>query len=467
MTSPSQTVTADAPTLTQRRILFFWIPLAASWLLMGSEQPFANAMIARLSDAQRMIAAFGIVGSLSITIESPVIMLLSTSTALARSRQNYLMLRRFTFHLMIATTLVHFLLSWTPLFDVVVRGWMGVPESIVEPIRLGMRIMIFWSSAIAWRRFKQGILIRYGMTRQIGQGTILRLGVSAGTALMLAWWGGIPGVAVGAYALSVGVIIEAIYAHWIASDLIREKFSVDQSTDSSPHISYDELVKFHTPLAASSLLFLLTQPLVSAALSRVPNPEVALAAWPVTAGVLFITRAPALALPEVIIALIDKDRKTSSTIAPAQNKYTSAIYKRVMESSFTQKSPLRNFSVFVGIGCALVLALVSFTPASHFYFRTLIGVSEELASIAVVGGQIGIMLPLIMGYQSWLRGLLTSKRATLPITIAMVINLSTMAITLIVGVVLRLPGVPLAAFALTLSSLAETILLWVASKQNH
>jgi len=175
MTSSSQTISPDAPTLTQRRILFFWIPLAASWLLMGSEQPFANAMIARLSDAQRMIAALCIVSSLSITIESPVIMLLSTSTALARSRQNYLMLRRFTLHLIIATTFIHFLLSWTPLFDVVVRGWMGVPESIVEPIRLGMRIMIFWSAAIAWRRFKQGIMIRYGMTRQIGQGTILRL----------------------------------------------------------------------------------------------------------------------------------------------------------------------------------------------------------------------------------------------------------------------------------------------------
>jgi len=466
MTSPSPTVTAHAPTLTQRRILFFWIPLAASWLLMGSEQPFANAMIARLSDAQRMIAAFGIVGSLSITIESPVIMLLSTSTALARSRQNYLMLRRFTLHLIVATTLVHFLLSWTPLFDVVVRGWMGVPESIVEPIRLGMRIMIFWSSAIAWRRFKQGIMIRYGMTRYVGQGSILRLGVSAGTALMLAWWGGVPGVAVGACALSIGVIIEAIYAHWMAGDIIREKFGVDQPVVSSPHISYGELVKFHSPLAASSLLFLLTQPLVSAALSRVPNPEVALAAWPVTAGVLFITRAPALALPEVIIALMDEDRKTSSVGAPTQAKYTSAIYKRVMESSFTQKSPLRNFSVAVGIGCALVLALVSFTPVSHFYFRTLIGVSEELASIAVIGGQIGIMLPLIMGYQSWLRGLLTSKRATLPITMAMVINLSTMAVTLIVGVALRLSGVPLAAFALTLSSLAETILLWIASKKN-
>ena len=213
-----------APYLTQRRILLFWLPLAASWLLMGLEMPFVNATLARLSQAERMIAAFGIVGSLSITIESPVIMLLATATALARTRQNYAMIRRFVIHLMLGATVLHVLLSWTPLFDVVVRSWMGVPQAIVEPVRLGMRIMLFWSAAIAWRRFKQGVMIRYGQTRYVGQGTMVRLFASAGTALALGLSGRLPGVAVGAFALSAGVMAEAVYAHWAARRLIAEKF---------------------------------------------------------------------------------------------------------------------------------------------------------------------------------------------------------------------------------------------------
>ncbi|HEY4723752.1 MAG TPA: hypothetical protein VII92_17990, partial [Anaerolineae bacterium] len=64
--------------LSQRRILQFWLPLASSWLLMTTEMPFISAAIARLPDAQTMIAAFGITASISITIESPVIMLLAT-----------------------------------------------------------------------------------------------------------------------------------------------------------------------------------------------------------------------------------------------------------------------------------------------------------------------------------------------------------------------------------------------------
>src|SRR3990170_6064281 len=97
-----------SPALTQKRILLIWLPLAASWLLMALESPYISAALARLSEAERMIAAFGLAMSLSITIESPVISLLATSTALARSRQNYLML---------GTTLLQFLLAWTPVFD--------------------------------------------------------------------------------------------------------------------------------------------------------------------------------------------------------------------------------------------------------------------------------------------------------------------------------------------------------------
>src|SRR3990172_2857392 len=186
-TAFTETNHSSTPTgLNQRRILFFWLPLAASWLLMSTEIPYVSAAMARLSEAERMLAAFGIVTGLSITIESPVIMLLATSTALARSPQNYRLLRRFTLHLILGTTLLHILFGFTPLFDLVVRTMMGVPESIVEPVRLGMRLMILWSAAIAWRRFKQGILIRHAQTKAVGQGTAVRLFASAGTATLLA-----------------------------------------------------------------------------------------------------------------------------------------------------------------------------------------------------------------------------------------------------------------------------------------
>jgi hypothetical protein len=199
-------------------------------------------------------------------------------------------------------------------------------------------------------------------------------------------------------------------------------------------------VRFHTPLAASTLLYLLAQPLVAASLARLPNPEVILAAWPVAAGLLFISRSVALALPEVIIALNDEHGS---------------------------RPALRQFCLRLGLILTGILAVLSFTPLSHFYFRTLIGVSEDLARLAVVGGQVGLLLPLIIAWQSWFRGQLTARRATPALTLAMIANMLTMAVVLTLGVFLRAPGVALAAVALTLSTAVETLLLGLALRRVH
>lgn len=439
MVTPGLHAPAPPAALTQRRVLLFWLPLAASWLLMGSEMPIVNAALARLPESERMIAAFGIVGSLSLTIESPVIMLLATSTALARSRQSYLRLRQFTLHLMGLTTLAHVLVGWTPLFDVIVRGWMHVPESIVDPVRLGMRLMVFWSAAIAWRRFNQGLMIRFGETRFVGQGTVARLGTSGGAALGLALVGRVPGIAVGTLALSLGVLVEAFYAHLAARPIVARQFAPGADPGDEPPLAYGELVRFHTPLALSTLLYLLTQPLISAALARLPNPELGLAAWPVASGLLFITRSPVLAMPEVIIALID-----SPGSRPA----------------------LRRFTLRLGLVCLAVLALLVLTPLGHYYFRALIGVNQTLAGLSSAGLQVAVALPLVMAWQSWFRGALTAERATPAITAAMGANVVTMAAVLAVGVAVQAPGVVLAGLALLLATSAETLALWVAAHRR-
>jgi hypothetical protein len=423
--------------ITQKRILLLWLPLAASWLLMALESPYINAALARLGDAERMIAAFGLAMSLSITIESPVISLLATTTALARSRQNYLMLRRFTLHLMIATTLLQFLVAWTPLFDVVVKDLLGVPETLHAPVRLGLQLMLPWSAAIAWRRFRQGILIRFGHSSKVGRGTVLRLVSSAGTATAVALFTEAPGIVVGALALSLGVIAEAIYAHRTSAALVAEKFGADVNS-SQAELGYRQLVNFHWPLATSNLLFLFTQPIVAAALARGPQPILNLAAWPVLNGLLFMTRAPEMALPEVTIAISEE------------------------KNSF---AAMRRFSLVVGVVASSLLALVSFTPLSQIYFRDVIGMTPELSAIARNGAAIALLMPLAMASVTVSRGMLTSRHNTRPQAIAMALELATLILVLSIGVGMGLPGVSVAAFGLSVALLIEALFLWLVLKR--
>ncbi|HLD93025.1 MAG TPA: hypothetical protein VI703_02320 [Anaerolineales bacterium] len=428
-----------SPALTQKRILLIWLPLAASWLLMALESPYISAALARLSEAERMIAAFGLAMSLSITIESPVISLLATSTALARSRQNYLMLRRFTLHLMLGTTLLQFLLAWTPVFDLVVKEMLGVPASLLAPVRLGLQLMLPWSAAIAWRRFRQGIMIRYGYSGQVGRGTVLRLLGSAGTATVLGYLLHAPGIVVGATALSVGVTAEALYAHLASARVVKERFSTDAKTGSQPDLGYGELVNFHWPLATSNLLFLFTQPMIAAALARSSNPELNLAAWPVLNGLLFITRAPEMALPEVTIALNDEKESQAG---------------------------LRRFAFGVGATLMTFLALVALTPLSDVYFHTLIGVTADLSGIAKQGAGLALLMPLALSFVTTSRGLLTARRNTRPQALAMAMELLTLAVVLVSGVILNLPGVPTAALGMSMAMVVEAIFLWVVLRRG-
>lgn len=439
MTIRAETSSSPSRLLTQKHIWKYWLPLAASWLLMSLEGPYINGAMARLSEAEQMIAAFGIAFAISLVIESPVISLLPTSTAQARGHQSYLTLRRFTIHLMILTTLIHILVGFTPLFDLIVVDLMGIPDSLIPATRLGLKLMIFWSGAIAWRRFTQGILIRYGKTQYVGQGTVVRLLSAAGTATVLAQVGQLPGVAVAALALEAGVISEALFATIVAQKTIQEKFSAGVPQPETPNLTYAGLLKFHWPLAASNLIFLAARPLVSAALARGLNPIDDLAAWPVLSGLLFLTRAPAMALPEVVIALFrgGKDKQT-----------------------------LMNFSTRVGVGLSMLLGLISFTPLAKIYFESVILIEPQLTEIAVSGARVALALPLIAAGTSYLRGILTAENNTLPITIAMVLELAVMSATLLVGLTLQLPGVPVAVAALSFGMGADTLYLFFAARRT-
>ena len=119
--------TADrGKVLSYGEIFIFWFPLGLMWLMMAAEQPALTAVIARMSDAEVNLAAFGVVFALALVAESPIIQMLSAATALAGHRENYRLLLRFM-HIMAAIlTAGHLLVGLTPLYDVIVSGILNV-----------------------------------------------------------------------------------------------------------------------------------------------------------------------------------------------------------------------------------------------------------------------------------------------------------------------------------------------------
>jgi hypothetical protein len=247
--------------LSNREIITAWWPLAASWLLMSAELPMVSACVARMPEASLQLAAFGsIVFPLALVIEGPVIMMLAAATALAEHPENLRRLWRFMHQLGLLLTVIHAIFAFTPLLDVVVINMMGAPEELVEPTRLGVRLMLPWSWLIADRRFHQGVLIRHGYSRTVGIGTAVRL-ISTLSMLFVGYqlqWGS--GVAVACSTLSGAVFAEAIYVRWAIWKFgaIEDIPEVDV-----PPMSFKDLVTFYWPLALSPLVALIALPIGS------------------------------------------------------------------------------------------------------------------------------------------------------------------------------------------------------------
>ena len=406
---------------------------------MTAEGPLISAAINRLPNEVTMMAAYGIVVSLSVLIESPIINLLATSTALVKDRASYLLVRRFTIHWMIGLTIISILVAFTPLFDLIVVKLLETPPEVARWVEPGMKIMIFWSAAIAWRRFLQGVMIHFGQTRKVAWGTAVRLVASGGTAVSLAIFSGLPGVIIGAISLMAGVIAEASYATLAVRSILHFNLAPNRPAAAGNPLTYRALFWFHLPLAATSVLLLLVHPLVTSSLARLAYPVVSLAAWPIVFQITLMARAGALALPEVVIALNDRP------------------------NSFV---PIRRFSFNLTLVITVSMLIFILTPLASFYIFVIQDMTSVVGELARSSLIYFLFFPALTTIISWLRGLLINRRVTKAVNMGMMINLGITAVVLGIGLFLQWPGIPTAALALNLAAVAEIIYLGLKTQQT-
>jgi progressive ankylosis protein len=410
----------------KRVIFWLWLPLALSMTLMMLEGPTVQGAIGRLPDPALSLAAFGTVFGIALIIESPVIMFVSTAIALVNDAQSYYTLRRFVITVNLLLTLLTALVAWTPLFALITGDLLGLPPPIVATGRPMLQLLVFFTAAVGWRRFYQGILVRYGYTRRVTYGTAMRLLSNVVAAVVLVAWGRLSGASAGAIVLMVGVLVEAVVTYTMAIAVVRAHVLTVQS-EGVP-LSMTRIVRFHTPLAATSLLSFLAQPLTVAALARLQQPQTTLAAWPVIFSVLLILRGWGLALQEI-------------TIFQARD--------------LVRRRPLRDFSLLVAGSTSLAALLLSFTPLLDGYIRVIIGLAPDLEPFVRSGVRLTCVIPALTALTSWQRGLVVVVGSTGIIYRGMVINVGVNALSLALGVVLGLPGIPVAALGLTAALIVE------------
>ncbi len=394
--------------LTYKYILLFWIPLAATWFMMSIENPFLTAIIARMPEPKYNLAAYGVAFSFAILIESPVIMMMSASTALVKDFKSYLKLKKFTYILNFILTGVMLLILIPPIYDFLAIDLVSLPQPVADLTYIAMIILVPWPGSIGYRRFYQGILINSNQTRKVAYGTIIRLVSMSATALILFFFFEFDGIIVGSSALSAGVVMEALSSKFMAKGILEKYKSLN--TPESEDLKIGDIFNFYYPLALTSVIALGVHPMVTFFLGQSRMALESFAVLPVINGFVFIFRGVGLSFQEVGIALLDTKDKSRN-------------FKM-----------LKNFTIIGGIAVVLVLGIIALSPLANLWFEKVAGLPTDLSEFANLPLIIMILMPGLTFLISFQRAILVNAKHTKPITIATITEVSAIILILLITI---------------------------------
>jgi len=425
--------------LTIKQVLITWLPLVASWLLMSIELPTINAIIARLPNAEVNLAAYGgVVFPIALTIEAPVIMLLAASTALSRDWASYQKLKKITLWMGAILGALHLLVAITPMYDFIVTVILQVPAEVVEPARLGLLYLSPWTFAIAYRRFQQGTMIRFGNSKMVGETTAVRLATDVIVLAVGYSLGSIPGAALAGITQGLGVSAEAIYS---GLRIRKIRPLIKDAPPAAQPLTLKRFAKFYIPLAVTSSLWLLWMPLISATVSRMPNPLESLAVWSVVSGLIFIFRTPGVAYNEAVVALLEEP-----CAFPVLRKFARA-------------------AALVTVGLAILFVT---TPLADLWFTVIANLPPDRAATARIALALAVPIAVFSVYIHLFQGIIVQQEHTRPVAEATAAFLLALAAVLIGGVILEsFKGVYVAAVSYTVAHLTQGVWLWLRSRKQR
>ena len=420
-----------------RTILAFWLPLAATWLMMAVEGPYVAAIIARLADPIPNLAAYGVAFSFAFIAEAPVIMMMTAANALVGDRGSFLALRRFMRLLLAAVTVAMAIGLLPPVFRFLTDRLIGLPADLAARTHVATALLLPWPAAIGFRRFYQGILVRHRQPRRVAYGTVVRLVSMSVAALALAAWTGLPGAYVGSLALAFGVVAEAAASRFMARRIVAALLA--ETPGDGPSAGMREILRFYYPLALTSLLAIVVNPMVTFFMGRSRAPVESLAVLPVVSGLLFMFRSGALAYQEVGVALCGAGREN-------------------------ERQVFRVAVQLAGISVAL-LAVVLFTPLAVVWFERVAGLAPALAEFALWPARVLAIVPALDYLLALQRARLVLARRTRIITAATAVEAAVIVLVLWLAVTqLNLVGALAAALGLLVGRAAGNAFLVSARK---
>ena len=286
---------AGSPRLTMREVGWFFFPLLLNVQMMSISHSIINAALARVADAVAALAAFSVAMVLHIFVASPSYQNHIITIAMVRGRKSFRATAGFILLTATLIALLLALLAFTPVGTLVLDQVLGVTPTVAAAAREALAIMVPLPFVTGLRGFCQGLVSQTRRTGLISFATGVRIG-----ALFLLLWlghGHFAGPCLGAFALVGCVAVETVLIAGFAWRICRIPAAGEAERDLAG------VTRFALPLVTSSGLQQAVPLLISAIIGRLPDGTLALAAFGIIRGFIFLLAGPMRNTQQAYVAL--------------------------------------------------------------------------------------------------------------------------------------------------------------------
>jgi hypothetical protein len=276
-------------------VAWFFFPLLLNVQMMSISHSLINAALARMADAVAALAAFSVAMVLHIFVASPSYQNHIITIAMVRGRKSF---RATAWFILLTSTLIAALLAllaFTPFGSFVLERLLGVSPPVAAAARTALAIMVPLPFITGVRGFCQGLVSQNRRTGLISFATGVRIAALVG--MLWFGYGWFDGPLLGAAALVGCVAVETVLITLFAWRIYRIPAEGEAERDLAG------VMRFAFPLVYSSGLQQAVPLLINAIISRLPDGTLALAAFGIIRGFIFLLAGPMRNLQQAYVAL--------------------------------------------------------------------------------------------------------------------------------------------------------------------
>jgi len=406
--------------LTQKDVALFFFPLLLNVQLMSVSHSVINAGLARLEDAVTILAGFSVAMVLHLFVASPSYQNHTITIAMVRGRKSLISTTLFILMVAIWVSILLALLAFSPVGTFVLDRVLGVSPAVAQGARDALAFLVFLPFITGLRGLFQGLVIRARRTGLVSFATAMRIVMLFAYLWLGQLW--FSGTRVAAFALLGCVGTETLVIGYFAWRVRLPAAEEDTR-------SFVEILRYGLPLAYSSGLQQTVPLLINAIISRLPDGTLALAAFGVIRGFLFLLAGPMRNLQQAYLTLVQ---------VPEDNQV------------------LVRFLVRVSSGMALVMLLIAW-PLNQPVLGTVMGLDAGMRDYITWPLTACALFPLLYGAANLLRGWFAGAHLTGRLGLSTLYKAVLMLILwpLVTTTSLPLPGIAVAIFLLLAAEFCE------------